>query len=142
MIYVCNLFSASSNPTALKCHLCLHSPFTCRKMWKGHLFVVPGVKSARAREISSNSTVNNSPLVETVEQVPERTTITLENISEDEEERPKIVDEGCAMVASIYCGPPSTSETVDPVEDATETEVMAMDESTKVREVNIISTLM
>ena len=140
--YVCNLFSASSNPAALKCHLCLHPPFTCRKMWKGHLFVVHGVKSAKAREISSSSTVNRSPLVETVEQVPEKTALILENISEDEEEKLRTVDEGCAMVASIYCGPPSTSENVDPVEDATEVNIMAMDESTKVRELNIISTLM
>ena len=140
--YVCNLFLASSNPAALRCHLCLHPPFACRKMWKGHLFVVHGVKSAKTKEISSSFTVNSSPLVETVEHDPEKVIPTFENISEDEEEKLKTVDEGCAMVASIYCGPPSTSGTVDPVEDAAEMNIMAMDESTKVRELNIISTLL
>ena len=135
-------FSASSNPASLRCHLCLHPPFACRKMWKGHLFVVHGVKSARTKEISSSSTVNSSPLVKIVERGPEKVIPMFENISGDEEENLKTVDQGCAMVASIFCGPPSTSGTVNPVKDAAEVDIMAMDESTKVRELNMISTLL
>ena len=140
--YVCNLFSASYDPAALRCHLCLHPPFACRKMWKGHLFVVHGVKSAKTKEISSSSTMNSSPLVKTVERGPEKVVPMFENISGDEEENLKTVDRGCAMVASVCCGPPSTSGTVNPVKDAAEVNIMTMDESIKARELNIISTLL
>ena len=86
--YVCRLFSAAAESKTLKCHLCLHPPFSCRKLWKGHLFVVHGMKSARTREIESKPPTNVSAPIETVHRSSKTADVVFEDISEDEGEKP------------------------------------------------------
>ena len=43
--YVFNLLTEQQKLTVLSCHLCGHPPFSNRRLWKGHLFVVHRVKS-------------------------------------------------------------------------------------------------
>ena len=58
--YVFNLFSASSSDCSVfTCHLCQRPPFTSRKLWKGHLFLVHGVRSAQSRSFNSVHPTNN-----------------------------------------------------------------------------------
>ena len=139
--YVCNLFSASSDRNALKCHLCPHLPFASRKLWKGHLFLVHGIKSANAREVPSEPPVVKISSIVTDRQSPVDCMPILEDISEDEGEKPSLSNDGCAVVASIFCDSSTPSKVSEPTEELVEDEPLILDEVKKSHELNIISTL-
>ena len=135
--YVCNLFSASSKNVGLICHLCPHAPFGSRKLWKGHLFLVHGVKSAKAQEVSPVTSVKNAASIgadrhSVLESMP-----VLEDISDAEVEGSLMNDRGCAMVASISCDSPTVSDSAKSSEEAP-----VMNESERLRELDIVATLM
>ena len=46
--YVFHLHADNQKTDVLRCHLCGHPPFGCRRRWKGHLFIVHGVGVAGA----------------------------------------------------------------------------------------------
>ena len=51
--YVYNIFSASSSRVSFSCHLCLHHPFSNRRLWKGHSYLVHGLRSADVTRLGS-----------------------------------------------------------------------------------------
>ena len=116
---MCNLFSASSKNAGWIWHLCPHAPFSSRKLWKGHLFLVHGIKSAKAQEVSSVVSVDNVTSIGTDKHSMLKSMPVLEDISDAETEGSLMNDKGCATVASISCDSPTVSDSAKPLEDET-----------------------
>ena len=145
--YVFNLLSDNQKANALWCHLCGHPPFTTRRLWKGHLFVVHGVKSAQAltRKVDAVQQGGERPSLPVKEESSSASPPVFEDISEDESLKGLDVDTGrCAIVASMFCGPSESpvGESEHTSGSAREPELLIVNEEIKFRELAIIETLM
>ena len=123
----------------LTCHLCPHAPFSSRKLWKGHLFLVHGIKSAKAQEVSSVVSVDKVASIRTDKHSTFEDMPVLEDISDAEAEGSSINDSRCAVVASVSCDSPTVPDIAKPL---VEEEPLVMDELERLRELDIIATLM
>ena len=151
--YVFNLISASSNRNLLSCHLCGHPPFSSRRLWKGHLYVVHGISSALAVSGSSSVAsdvdpghVSGAPVSKSsqpaknssmCEGMPGKTSSAYEDISDEEASAGRE-----AVVCRISCQE-SGSKVLEDAEEVVEVDgTLVLDEELKERELSIVWTLL
>ena len=151
--YVFNLFSASSSRNQLFCHLCGHPPFSSRRLWKGHLYMIHGVSSALAMSGPSSTTSHSDPepvsdmsmivspppmeIPATDNDAPMATSSAYEDISDEDTSAG-----GVATVCRIS-SQESNSDVLKGDEKIVEAdETLILDDELKSREMNIIWTLL
>ena len=142
--YVFHLISAStSSCPLLKCHLCLHQPFKSRKLWKGHLFLAHGVRSAQSQNLDREHVPVCKP-VEVDHTIPSHSDMpVLEDISEDESVEPfRESVQPAAVVSAIFVDADLNADNVETVNASTDDDLVVLDEVKKNHEMQIIATLM
>ena len=142
--YVFNLVSAStSSCPLLKCHLCLHQPFKSRKLWKGHLFLAHGVRSAQSQNLDREHVPVCKP-VEVDHTISSHSDMpVLEDISEDESVEPfRESVQPAAVVSAIFVDADLNADNVETVNASTDDDLVVLDEVKKNHEKQIIATLM
>ena len=99
--YVFNMVSASSNRVGLTCHLCGHPPFSSRRLWKGHLFIVHGFRSTLAPHGGSVDVTSVDSVLMDRQPVPANESAVYEDASDDMSEESGA--ERGSLVCHIIC---------------------------------------
>ena len=107
---------AAIGSSTFRCHLCEHSPFCVRRLWKGHLFVVHGVTLSsvvkKAAEQSAPVVGNSSEACPPI--VKSEDTPLCENVPNDVGENVEVENmDAAVMVASIWCSASNVEKNVN-----------------------------